>query len=43
MKVEVFPTGPIMVNTYLAYDDNGNAFVVDPGRSKSESAEGNRN
>ena len=31
MKVEVFPTGPIMVNTYLAYDDNGNAFVVDPG------------
>jgi len=31
MKVEVFPTGPIMVNTYLAYDDKRNAFVVDPG------------
>ena len=41
MKVEVFPTGPIMVNTYLAYDDKRNAFVVDPG--KSQSAEGNRN
>lgn len=31
MKVEVFPTGPIMVNTYLAYDEDKNAFIVDPG------------
>lgn len=31
MKVEIFPTGPIMVNTYLVYDDNNNAFIVDPG------------
>ena len=31
MKIYRYVTGPIMVNTYLAYDDNNIGFVVDPG------------
>lgn len=31
MEVYSFPTGPIMVNTYLAFDETGKAFIVDPG------------
>jgi len=31
MKIKGFVTGMLGVNTYLAYDDNGKAFIVDPG------------
>ena len=31
MKVYRFVTGPIQVNTYLAYDDTKKGFIVDPG------------
>ena len=31
MEVYSFPTGPIMVNTYLAFDETRKAFIVDPG------------
>ena len=31
MKIKYFATGPLAVNTYLAFDDNGVGFVVDPG------------
>ena len=31
MKIDHFNTGPLYVNTYLVYDDEGNAFIVDPG------------
>ncbi len=31
MKVFGYTTGPIMVNTYLAYDENKLGFIVDPG------------
>ncbi len=35
MRVYKAMTGPIMVNTYLAYDDNKIGFVVDPGGKSS--------
>ncbi len=31
MKVYRFVTGPIQVNTYLAYDETNKGFIVDPG------------
>ena len=31
MKIFRYSTGPIMVNTYLVYDENKIGFVVDPG------------
>ena len=31
MKIYRYSTGPIMVNTYLVYDENKIGFVVDPG------------
>lgn len=31
MKVYRFITGPIQVNTYLAYDETKTGFIVDPG------------
>ncbi len=31
MKIFRYITGPIMVNTYLVYDENGTGFIVDPG------------
>jgi len=31
MNILRYMTGPIMVNTYLVYDDTGNGFIVDPG------------
>ena len=31
MKTFKYLTGPIQVNTYLAYDETGNGFIVDPG------------
>lgn len=31
MKVKTYITGPIQVNTYLAYDDTKKGFIVDPG------------
>ncbi len=31
MKIRHYATGALAVNTYLAYDDGNNAFVVDPG------------
>lgn len=31
MKIKHYATGPLAVNTYLAYDDTKKAFVVDPG------------
>lgn len=31
MKVLKFLTGPIQVNTYLAYDETKKGFIVDPG------------
>lgn len=31
MYIKHFATGPLMVNTYLVYDENKNAFIVDPG------------
>lgn len=31
MKIFRYSTGPLQVNTYLAYDDNKVGFVVDPG------------
>lgn len=31
MKVFRYTTGPIMVNTYLVYDETGKGFIVDPG------------
>lgn len=32
MKVELYPSGQMMVNCYLAYDEeNKKAFIVDPG------------
>lgn len=35
MEVYSFPTGPIMVNTYLAFDETRKAFIVDPGGASS--------
>ena len=31
MKIELYHTGPLAVNTYLAYDEAGQGFLVDPG------------
>ena len=31
MKIDHYNTGPLYVNTYLAYDEEGEAFIVDPG------------
>ncbi len=31
MKIRHYATGALAVNTYLAYDDNGKGFIVDPG------------
>ena len=31
MNIYRFMTGPIQVNTYVAYDDNKTGFIVDPG------------
>lgn len=31
MKIFGYSTGPIMVNTYLVYDENNVGFIVDPG------------
>ena len=31
MKIKHYATGALAVNTYLAYDDNGKGFIVDPG------------
>ncbi len=31
MKIEIYHTGPLGVNTYLAYDETGKSFLVDPG------------
>jgi glyoxylase-like metal-dependent hydrolase (beta-lactamase superfamily II) len=31
MRVYRFMTGPIQVNTYLAYDETKKGFIVDPG------------
>ena len=35
MEVYSFPTGPIMVNTYLAFDETRKAFIVDPGGART--------
>ena len=39
MKIYHFTTGPIMVNTYLVFDENGKAFLVDPGDYSSQIAD----
>lgn len=31
MKVKNIPSGPLMVNTYLVWDDTNKGFIVDPG------------
>ncbi len=31
MKIYHFMTGPIQVNTYLVFDENGTGYIVDPG------------
>ena len=35
MYIKYFATGPLMVNTYLVYDDTKKAFVIDPGGCES--------
>ena len=39
MKVFRYTTGPIMVNTYLVYDETGKGFIVDPGGYSKQLAE----
>ena len=36
MKIKTVPTGPIMANCYVVYDENGKAAVIDPGSFDSE-------
>ena len=36
MKVSVFPVGAYLTNCYIAYDENSNAVVVDPGMCPDE-------
>lgn len=36
MNVNVFPVGAYLTNCYVAYDDKGNAVVVDPGDCPDE-------
>ena len=31
MKIFRYTTGPIMVNTYLVFDETRKGFIVDPG------------
>lgn len=31
MKIKNIPSGPLMVNTYLVWDDTNKGFIVDPG------------